>query len=232
MWSERLAEQCSEKARMASMREFHFVTLDMQLPLGSDDDALVSNGIKFLQELRGEYPELPIIVITGTYNKDCMAGVELIRRGATDFISKGTDVSTELSGALERHVIGRSLPTSRRLGCAWLAMRSVGANVEWLILAKGGGQCKCTLKATNKTSLLLEALYRNADHNGFVSHEHIWTTCRGTERQYFHIRGDYATAKRSPSQGAAKNCLHTLKEKCHIEFEIQAVGIRFFQPEK
>lgn len=54
--------------QMLAEGEFHFVTLDMQLPLGSDDDALVSNGFKFLQELRGEYPELPIIVITGTYN--------------------------------------------------------------------------------------------------------------------------------------------------------------------
>ncbi len=82
------------------------VLLDLGLPDAQGFDALT--------ELRAEFPELPIVVLTG--QQDDLVGIDAIRLGADDFLAKNEASSSLLSRivvyAVERRRTRRSLTES------------------------------------------------------------------------------------------------------------------------
>lgn len=100
--------RCLSDAREAFLRQrFDAVLLDLKLPDG--------NGIDWITEVRGLYPDMPVIVITGF--GDIPLAVEAMRRGAYNFLPKPVnmgELDVFLSKSLELGTIGRRHLTDQR----------------------------------------------------------------------------------------------------------------------
>ncbi len=94
------------EARVAlSEQRFDAIILDLNLPDG--------NGLDYVSEIKTEYPDIPIILITG--DGDIPVAVEAMRRGADNFLTKPVNMEslsifltkTLEVGALKREQISR-----------------------------------------------------------------------------------------------------------------------------
>ena len=74
---------------------FDLLLLDIRL---DDSDVQNKEGIDLLKEIRGEYPHLPVIMITAYGDIDI--AVEAMKRGASDFIQKARVNIREISKAI------------------------------------------------------------------------------------------------------------------------------------
>lgn len=65
-----------------------------------------SHGLEAPQQLMAQYPDLPIVVLTGTHTKDCYAAIHALQLGAQDYLTKdhlnGLLLSRTLRYAIER----------------------------------------------------------------------------------------------------------------------------------
>ena len=100
---------CLSEAQAALLaHRFDAVLLDLNLPDGS--------GLEWITEFRGNYPDIPIIVITGF--GDVPIAVEAMRRGADNFLTKPVnmeDLDIFLRKSLELGTLRRRNLTSQRL---------------------------------------------------------------------------------------------------------------------
>jgi len=72
--------------------------LDIKLPDG--------DGVDFLKELRPEYPDLDVIMITGLADKEI--ALEALKNGAADYITKPIDLNYLTNSVLAKVVTGFS----------------------------------------------------------------------------------------------------------------------------
>jgi DNA-binding NtrC family response regulator len=102
---------CLKEARETILtRRFDALLLDLNLPDG--------NGLDWIPELRENYPELPIIVISG--EGDIPKAVEAMRRGADNFLAKPVEMAglqVFLQKALEWGSLRRQRTVKERLDC-------------------------------------------------------------------------------------------------------------------
>ena len=100
---------CLSEARQAVLSQrFDAVLLDFKLPDG--------NGLDWIIELRENYPDIPVIVITG--HGDIPVAVEAMRRGADNFLTKPVnmeDLEVFLRKSLELGVLRRKYLANQRL---------------------------------------------------------------------------------------------------------------------
>jgi DNA-binding NtrC family response regulator len=100
---------CLSEAREAFLSQrFDALLLDLNLPDG--------NGIDWITEVREQYPDIPIIVITGF--GDIPVAVEAMRRGADNFLTKPVnmqDLDIFLRKSLELGSLRRRCLTHQRL---------------------------------------------------------------------------------------------------------------------
>ncbi len=103
-WVMRLDEAISE----LSSRGFDVCLLDLSLP--------DSSGMETFFRLRLASPELPVVVLTG--QEDDAAGINAIRQGVQDYLTKGSDngraVARAIRYAIERKRSAEELQASRR----------------------------------------------------------------------------------------------------------------------
>jgi PAS domain S-box-containing protein len=80
----------------------------------SDYDMPGRNGIEFLEAVREEYPELPLILFTGKGSEEVAS--DAISAGVTDYLQKegGTDQYTLLANRIENAVSARQSATAAR----------------------------------------------------------------------------------------------------------------------
>lgn len=102
---------CLREARETILTQrFDALLLDLNLPDG--------NGLDWIPELRENYPELPIIVISG--EGDIPTAVEAMRRGADNFLAKPIEMvgfQVILQKALEWGSLRRQRTVKERLDC-------------------------------------------------------------------------------------------------------------------
>ena len=102
---------CLKEARETILTQrFDALLLDLNLPDG--------NGLDWIPELRENYPELPIIVISG--EGDIPKAVEAMRRGADNFLAKPVEMAglqVILQKALEWGSLRRQRTVKERLDC-------------------------------------------------------------------------------------------------------------------
>lgn len=72
------ASDCTSGLMMANSRQFDCIFVDYRLPDG--------NGIELLQKLRNQGIDVPIVILTG--QNDDRVAVELMKAGASDYLSK------------------------------------------------------------------------------------------------------------------------------------------------
>ena len=100
---------CLSEARQAVLSQrFDAVLLDFKLPDG--------NGLDWIIELRENYPDIPVIIITG--HGDIPVAVEAMRRGADNFLTKPVnmeDLEVFLRKSLELGVLRRKYLANQRL---------------------------------------------------------------------------------------------------------------------
>ena len=100
---------CLSEARQAVLSQrFDAILLDFKLPDG--------NGLDWIIELRENYPDIPVIVITG--HGDVPVAVEAMRRGADNFLTKPVnmeDLEVFLRKSLELGVLRRKYLANQRL---------------------------------------------------------------------------------------------------------------------
>jgi diguanylate cyclase (GGDEF)-like protein len=73
-----MAGSLAEGVELIKHQSFDLVLLDLGLP--------ESRGLDTLENFRREYPHIPVVVLTGLQDDD--AGVEAIRKGAIDYVTK------------------------------------------------------------------------------------------------------------------------------------------------
>ncbi len=102
---------CLKEARKTILTQrFDALLLDLNLPDG--------NGLDWIPELRENYPELPIIVVSG--EGDIPKAVEAMRRGADNFLAKPVEMAglqVILQKALEWGSLRRQRTAKERLDC-------------------------------------------------------------------------------------------------------------------
>lgn len=86
----------TEGLKRLSEVEFDALLLDLGLP--------DSNGMETLTKVISQYPELPVIVLTGL--ADAQAGVRAVHQGAQDYLTKG-EISSNLLNRSIRYAIER-----------------------------------------------------------------------------------------------------------------------------
>ncbi len=97
-----------EAKKQISSKQYDAILLDLKLPDG--------NGLEWIPDLREEYPNLAIVVITG--HGDVPLAVEAMRRGADHFLVKPVDLSELeifLRKSLEIGVLRKDHQTRERL---------------------------------------------------------------------------------------------------------------------
>ncbi|MEW6584856.1 MAG: sigma-54 dependent transcriptional regulator [Nitrospirota bacterium] len=102
------ADSLSAGQKLLLLQRFDAILLDLNLPDG--------NSIEWIRELRENYPDLSIVVITG-YG-DVPTAVEAMRRGADNFLTKPVnmeDLDLFLKKSLELGTLRRTHLTSQRL---------------------------------------------------------------------------------------------------------------------
>lgn len=100
---------CLSEAQEALLSQrFDAVLLDLNLPDG--------NGLDWITDLRGSYPDIPVIIITAF--GDISVAVEAMRRGADNFLTKPVnmdDLDVFLRKSLELGILRRRDLTFQRL---------------------------------------------------------------------------------------------------------------------
>jgi DNA-binding response OmpR family regulator len=91
-----VAGSLGECMRRLQAQEFDVVLLDLTLP--------DSNGLHTLREVRGAFPQVPVVVMTGLENEGL--GLRAMEAGAQDYLQKGY-VQTPLLGAFIRYALER-----------------------------------------------------------------------------------------------------------------------------
>jgi len=97
-----------EARRATAERRFSAVLLDLQLPDG--------NGLDWIPELREEFPDVAVIVVTG--HGDIPQAVEAMRRGADHFLTKPVrlqDLETLLRKSIDLRKVHKQYSARRRL---------------------------------------------------------------------------------------------------------------------
>jgi len=95
----------------------------------SDYDMPGTDGLEFLEEVRGAYPDLPFILFTGKGSEEIAS--EAISAGVTDYLQKGsgtdqyTVLANRVENATEKHHAEREMESGLRAietareGIAW-----------------------------------------------------------------------------------------------------------------
>ncbi|GFO53824.1 sigma-54-dependent Fis family transcriptional regulator [Geomonas sp. Red276] len=102
------AESLARAATAYGAQKFDAVIIDLNLPDGS--------GLDFIDTVRGDSPDVPIIIITGA--GDIPLAVEAMRRGADNFLTKPVDmegVELFLEKSLEIGMIRKGISSRQRI---------------------------------------------------------------------------------------------------------------------
>ena len=78
-----LARNGTEGLAILEITKVDGILLDIQMP--------VMDGLTMLEQVRGRYPNIPIIVMSAEINKDKL--IQAMERGATDFLLKPIDAN-------------------------------------------------------------------------------------------------------------------------------------------
>lgn len=158
-WAKDLDSAC----RMASVELIDAIVLDLNLP--------DSNGFETFAKIRSEFPDLPVLVLTGL--EDDQLGLKAIQQGAQDYLSKadvnGAKVARSLRYAVERHRSRvrefrtmRAAPRGRAIG--FLGVKG-GVGATTVALNVGA----LLAKNTNRSVIAAEL---RGDYGSFATHLH------------------------------------------------------------
>ena len=85
---------------------FDFVVLDLEIPVRNGGIPQLQHGKNLLRELQGQpaTASVPVIVVTGNWQKDPYAGTDVLSLGAAGYVVKpfglyGRSLDDELAGA-------------------------------------------------------------------------------------------------------------------------------------
>lgn len=95
-----IAKAYSQAEARIQIREFNpsLLLLDIKLPDG--------DGVTFLKEIKGNFPKLDVIMITGMADKEI--ALRAIENGAADYITKPIDLDYLTNSVLAKVITGYS----------------------------------------------------------------------------------------------------------------------------
>jgi DNA-binding NtrC family response regulator len=189
---------CLVEAReTVTSRRFDAVLLDLNLPDGS--------GLDWIPRIRDDYPDLPVIVITGA--GDIPLAVEAMRRGADNFLTKPVDMGSlevflrkvlDVGAIRRRHLAEQRLKKKEE---AYFGQSSAMKKVKELALLAAENDSSVLLTGATGTGKGMLAKWVHG-HSKRGPLPFVEINCSGLKGEllaselFGHVRGAFTTAVR------------------------------------
>ena len=207
---------------------YHYILMDMQMPMCPDGVAIDNAGELCLREIRKRYTrdELPVIIVTGVemYKRDVSKATGLMFTLANDFLVKpALEGEHTLEEAIRACIgqTGRTVAAQPRQGEIWLRRELQATTTTWRVTTPAGTPRRLTTGNRRKANLLLDCIFTHYRVSDFIDHETIASDCGWHEYEYFKT-GE------KPGEAVLKNLLTRLKKELGIGHERLPTGFRFF----
>ena len=222
------AASAKEVYDLLKVNHYHYILMDMQMPMCPDGVAIDNAGEICLREIRKKFTreELPVIIVTGVevYKRDVSKATSLMFTLANDFLVKP---ALEGEHTLEEAIraclgqTGRPVAVQPQQGEVWLHRELQATTTTWRVTTPAGAVKRLTTASQRKANLLLDCIFTHYRISDFIDHETIANDCGWKEREYFRT-------DEKPGKSVLKNLLTKLKKDLCIGYERMPTGLRFF----